>query len=494
MTKFAFSNMPLLRILTRDDILTIHNASLDLLEKVGVKIYSNKALQLLNESGSFIDFRKKLARIPQDLVEEALRKAPSSIRLYSRDKKNDVLLEGNDIHFYPGSSAIKIFDVETKKLREPTSRDAINLAILVDALEFLDTQFAAIVVSDVPEPIRDTYRYYLWLKNTTKHVMVSCFDLESPQDIRALAAVIAGGEEELSRKPYVSSIVCPSPPLMWSELACQNLMEYAKYSIPTVILPMPQINATGPATLAANVVQNIVEGLSGLVIAQLVKAGAPVIFGSDTSLLDPRTGVSTTTVESVMVCCAVAQVAKFYGLPTHTYVGESDSKILDVQTGLEATMSIILGSLAGINLMSGPGMMTFGLAQSFEKIVIDNEICGMAYRLIKGIDVNDTTIAKELFEKHGPGGHFLGEKHTLEWFRKEQFIPSSVIDRFDVNQWEAKGAKDIVQRASERVREILATHVPEPLPPDVEKQLDDVMKEIAKKHNIKKLPLEPRID
>lgn len=495
MPKFSFSNMPPFQTLTKEDVIAVHYAALDLLEKVGVEIHSDEALKLLADAGADVDFDRKLARIPQHLVCEAVRKAPSTIKLYSRDRKHDVVLEGNKVHFYPGSSVPMVYDGETKKIRPSTSEDCANLAKIVDALEYIDSQFAAIVVSDVPVIIRDRYRYYVWLKNTTKHVMVSSFTLESPSDIRALAAVIAGGEEELDRRPYVSSIVCPSPPLKWSELTCQNLMDYAKYSIPTVILPMPQINATGPATLAANVVQSAVEGLSGLVLAQLVRAGAPIILGTDAVLFDLRTANIVASIESYMVCCAFAQMSKFYGLPSHTYAGGA-GPILDAQYGLQAAASLELVALSGINLVSGPGLMGGGGggAQSFEKMVIDNEICGIVYRLIKGIDVNDATLARDLFEKIGPGGFFLKERHTNEWFTKEQFMPSHVINRYGASRWEAKGSKDIFQRARERVKEILATHVPEPLSSDVERELDDVMRGIAKKYNIKTLPYGPSVE
>jgi trimethylamine--corrinoid protein Co-methyltransferase len=485
--------MPLFTILEKDDVLKIHEAALNLLEGVGVKIHSQKALQLMDESGAHVDFEKKLVKIPESLVIEAIKKSPSSIKLCSRNGKHDFLLRGNDFYFCPGSSAINVYDAKLRNFRKATSFDAAKLAVIVDALEYINVQCAALVVSDVPDLISDRYRYYIWLKNSTKHIMTSSFTVESPQDIIALATAIVGSRKMLSKEPYVSSIVCPSPPLQWSSLACENLMTYAKHMIPTIILPMPQINATGPASLAANVVQCLIEGLSGLVLAQLVRQGTPIIFGSDCSLLDLRTGASCTSIDSVMVCCSVAQIAKFYGLPTHTYIAESESKTLDVQVGLEAAMSTVLGALSGINLMSGPGLMTHGLAQSFEKMVIDNEICGMVYRLTRRIDVNADTIAEGLFKQHGPGGHFLAEKHTLEWFKKEQHFPSSVIDVADMSCWQSKGSKDIIQRANEKIEQILASHIPEPLPRDVEKDLDDVMRNIAKKCGIKVLPLGPSV-
>jgi len=191
----------------------------------------------------------------------------------------------------------------------------------------------------------------------------------------------------------------------------------------------------------------------------------------------------------VMLCCAYAQMGKFYGLPTHAYLGLSDSKVPDAQAGLEATTGILLGTMAGVNVISGPGMLVMESCQSFEKLVIDNEICGMALRLARGIEVDADTIALEVMRKICPGGHYLAEKHTRTWLRKEVFMPSPVIDRLSLDAWRRAGSKDIVARARERVDQILAEHQPEPLPPDVEKELQEHLKAVMAKHGVEKVPL-----
>jgi trimethylamine--corrinoid protein Co-methyltransferase len=196
-------------------------------------------------------------------------------------------------------------------------------------------------------------------------------------------------------------------------------------------------------------------------------------------------------IETMMLGCSYAQIGKYYGLPTHMYLGLSDTKVVDAQCGFESGISITLGALAGINVISGPGMLIFENCQSLEKLVIDNSICGMALRLMEGVRVDDETMAVDLIRKVGPGGHFLAEKHTLEWFRKEQLIPSELIDRQEFKAWKAAGSKDIVKRARETVKKILKEHKPEPLASDVEKDLDNVMKDLMKRHKISTLPSVP---
>ncbi len=253
---------------------------------------------------------------------------------------------------------------------------------------------------------------------------------------------------------------------------------------------MPQLGATGPATLAGSLVQHNAEFLSGLVMAQLSNAGAPVIYGGSPTTLDQRYATSRLgAIETMMLGCSYAQLGKYYGLPTHMYLGLSDAKVVDAQCGFESGIGIVLGALAGINVISGPGMLNFESCQSLEKLVIDNTICGMALRLLEGVRVDDETLAVDLVRKVGPGGIFLAEKHTLEWFRKEQFIPSELIDRQEQKAWKAAGSKDIFQRAREIVEKTLKEHESEPLAHDVEKDLDNVVRDIMKQHKISTLPL-----
>jgi len=490
MTKFSFTGGPALQLLSRDDIESIHLASMKLLEEVGVMVYNERALKTLADAGVEVDFKKKLARVPQHLVKESLVKAPSTIKLYSRDGKNDRVLEGNRVTYNPGSGALFILDSKTGDVRRPLSRDLADLVKLTDALEYIQAQSTALVVSDAPEVIVDRYRLYIVLKNSPKAIITGTFSIDGLYDMKRMLEAVAGGEKELTRKPMAIFDVCPSAPLKWSELLSQNLIDCAKFRIPAEILPMPQLGATGPATLAGSLVQHNAEFLSGLVIAQITSPGAPVIYGGSPTAFDMRYLTARLgAIETMMLGCSYAQIGKYYGLPTHMYLGLSDTKVVDAQCGFESGIAIVLGALAGGNVISGPGMLNFENCQSLEKLVIDNSICGMALRLVDGVRVDDETMAIDLIKKVGPGGHFLAEKHTMEWFMKEQFMPSELVDRQGFEAWKAAGSKDVVQRAREIVKKTLKEHKPEPLASDVEKDLDKAMKNAMKRQKISTLPL-----
>jgi trimethylamine--corrinoid protein Co-methyltransferase len=463
-----------------------------LLEEVGVKVYNDTALKLLADAGVDVDFDSKLARIPQNLVKESLVKAPSTIRLYSRDGKHDRVLEGNRVTYNPGSTALSILDSKTNETRRPLSRDLVDLVRLTDALEYVKAQSTALVVSDVPEAIADRFRLFIVLKNSPKAIITGTFSVDGFYDMKRMLEAVVGSEKELARRPMAIFDTCPSAPLKWSALLSQNLIDCAKFRIPAEIISMPQLGATGPATLAGSLVQHNAEFLSGLVMAQLTNPGTPVIYGGSPTTLDQRYATARLgAIETIMLGCSYAQIGKYYGLPTHMYLGLSDTKVVDAQCGFESGIGIVLGALAGINVISGPGMLDFESCQSLEKLVIDNTICGMALRLVDGVRIDDETLAVDLIRKVGPGGIYLAEKHTLEWFRKEQFMPSELIDRQERKAWKAAGSKNIVQRASEIVKKTLKEHEPEPLAQDIEKDLYNVVKDIMKQHKISTLPFVP---
>ena len=480
------------QLLSKEEIEHIHLASLKILEEVGVIIQSDNALKLVADAGSDIDATRKIARIPQHLVNEAMVKVPSTIRLYSRDGKHDLMLESNRVHYDPGSTAYYLLDSETQEVRRPVSKDLADFVRLADGLEHIQAQSTALVVSDVPDTIVDRYRLYIVLKNSPKTIVTGSFSIDGLYDMKDMLVAVVGGERELARKPMAIFDICPSAPLKWGEFIVQNLMDCAKYGIPAEILPMPQLGATGPVTLAGSLVQFNAEFLSGLVISQLTKPGAPVIYGGSPTTFDMRHCTARLgAIETIMMGCAYAQIGKHYGLPTHMYLGLSDTKVVDAQAGFESAAGILLGALAGINVISGPGMLNLENCQSFEKLVIDDVICGMALRLIRGVDVNDQTMAVEVIRRVGAGGHYLADKHTLEWFNKELFIPSELVDRQDLKLWKEQGSKDSFRRANEIAQKIIRDHKPEPLPKENEKDLDVVAKRIMKDHGIDKLPLGP---
>jgi trimethylamine---corrinoid protein Co-methyltransferase len=480
----------LLQLLSAGDVEDIHAKSLTVLEKVGVNVRNDEAVRLLKTAGCEIDSVRKIVRMPGSLVDECLNKTAPSLELWSRGGKRNRIVGADNLTFNPGSCAVYFSDHVTGETRQALSKDLVDSVRLVDALGYIQAQSTSVVPSEVPKEIGDLYRLYLVLKNSVKGIITGAFTKQGLIDMKHLLEVVAGGEEELTKRPMAIFDVCPSSPLVWSDTACQNLLDCAKSEIPAEIIPAPQMGATSPVTLAGTLVQSNAEFLSGVVISQIVRPGTPIIYGGspttfDMKYLSSRLG----SIENMMVACAGAQMGKYYEVPTHAYLGLSDSKTLDVQTGIEASFGILLGALARVNVISGPGMLAFENCQSLEKLVIDNEICGMALRLVEGIAANNDTYAIETIERVGSGGNFLGEKHTLQYFKKEYFTPSDLIDRMTLETERKRGRSDILSKARETVDQILKEYDPEPLPIYVENELRHTLQEIMKRHSIESLPI-----
>ena len=471
-----------LTFLTGPEIEAVHTASLEVLENAGVKVNNRQALELLKDNGCTVD--ADVVHMPPSLVEESIEKAPASFNLYTREADEAHTVGGDNVIYNPGSAAIFFIDRETGEMRRADARDFKELVRLTDALPHIHAQSTAMVPADVPDQISDLYRLYVILRNSSKPIVTGAFTKEGLIDMKNMLEAVAG--DGLAEAPRAIFDCCPSSPLMWSDVTCQNLLDCAMYGIPAEIIPAPQMGATSPVTIAGTIVEANAEFLSGAVISQLAEPGSPIVYGGSPSVFDMRHCTARLgAVEAVMAACAFAEMGKHYGVPTHGYLGLSDSKAVDAQSSYESGMGILLAAMARVNVVSGPGMQASENCQSLEKLVIDNELCGAAYRLIDGIAVDEETLAAEVISKVGPGGHFLAEKHTRDHHRKERFMPSDVIDRLSPDAWGKAGAKDATQRAKEIANKTLLEHIPKPLPKDSEERLETVFNAILKRHGIK---------
>jgi trimethylamine--corrinoid protein Co-methyltransferase len=366
-------------------------------------------------------------------------------------------------------------------VRKPLTADLENLVRLTDALDNIELQSTALVLSDIPDNIGDAYRLFLVLKNSPKPIMTGAFHSQGLRNIRRLLEIAAGGADELARWPMAVLCACPTTPLTWGDLGIQTLRQCGEAGIPVEVVPAPQLGITGPATIAGSLVQSNAEFLTGLVISQLTRSGAPIIYGGVTATFDMRyANARAAAIESMMLVSAYAQMSKYYGFPSSSYAGHTDAKAIDAQGGLESGIGLVLAALSGVNIVSGPGGMNFLYMQSPEKLVVDDAICGMARRLKRGILTDEDTIAFDAIKKAGPSGQFLNLKHTLDWALKEQFTPSQVIDRHSLDVWRARGSKDSAANAADIVQRILREHKPDPLPRDTGQRLDAAAKEMAR--------------
>ena len=473
--------MPTLEFLSKESIQSTHSTTLDVLETTGIRVENRTALQLLRDAGCVVE--EQLVKIPSSLVIEALQKAPNSFNLYTRNGEKSYSIAKDNVLFNPGSSAVYFKDQNLRMVRKGMSKDVIALTQLVDMLEHINLQSTALIASDVPETISDFHRLFISLKYSSKPIVTGAFRKEGVKDMQMLLEVAVGGPENLANKPIAIFDCCPLSPLVWNDSSCQNVLDCATAGIPAEIVPAPLMGATSPVTLNGTIVQSNAETLSGIVIAQLANSGTPVIYGGAPGTFDmkyatPRFGA----IEAIMVACASAEMGKYYSIPTHGYLGTSDSIIEDSQSGFESALGIVLAALARINVVSGPGMLAHLNCQSLEKLVIDNEICGSAYRLMRGIDFEDLDIVANLLNVVGPGGNYLGQKHTSKRLRSEHLMPSDVLCRLMPDKWQSEGSKSMLARANEKVTSLLQDYTyEEPMNLD---ELEQTYDKLMKRYNL----------
>jgi trimethylamine--corrinoid protein Co-methyltransferase len=473
---------PALNFLDKETITQTIERAYGLLENPGIKINNAEALDILGQNGAKVDLTKKMVRINADLINRALNSVPESVDLYNQQGNKAVTAGGDNISFVAGSSAPFILDAKTGQPRPALTADLINFLRLSDSLPYIHHANPSLIPSDVPDKIKDTFRCFLALLNSSKPLTSGTTELGAVCTIKDMLVTVTGSEAKMKEKPRLSFACCPKSPLTWDEISCQNLIDCAKYSIPVRIIPAPISGATAPVTLMGTIVQHTAENLSGIVIHQLAQPGAPLIYGTAATVMDMRSGTSLFgSIESKMINVANGQVGRFLGMPCYALVAFSDAKLVDAQAGLESMSGILLGVLAGISMLSGPGMLGSGLCQSFEKLVIDNEICGMGKRLISGISCTDDAYADNLIGKIAPDGNFLSTEHTFSWMKNEQFYPSTVIHRASMEDFQARGGIDAYQEAREVVHKVFKEYEPIPLSEDIRKELVEIMTAQAKK-------------
>jgi len=480
---------PYFKLLSDDLANQITNEALALLMDPGVRVENAEALDLLAGAGARVDREAQVAHIPEVVARGALETVPSAFDLYDLDGKPAVHYGADSVQFTPGSGALRLLDGDTQEQREPVTDDLVRFVKLVEMLPQLDAQSTAFVCSDVPKEIGDLYRLYVALNYMRKPIVTGAFRKDTWWTMKEMLVAVAGSEDALAQRPLAIFDVCPSPPLMWSDLTCQNMIDCARHGIPSELISMPMAGATAPVTLAGAVVQHTAESLSGVTICQLAAEGAPVVWGGSPAVFDMRQGTTPMgAVGTWMIDVSCTEVGKTLGLPTHVYLTMSDAKVVDAQCGLESAGSTILAALAGVNMVAGAGMMDFESCQSCEKLVIDAEIIGMAKRLIAGVEVRDEPIALALMRKMGHRGEYLGQLHTAKWFSKEQYIPSAVIDRGSLDAWKKQGRTTAWERARARVNALLGDYQLPPMSDGLRNELRAITLRAAETFGMDELP------
>jgi trimethylamine---corrinoid protein Co-methyltransferase len=481
---------PKLQLLSQDLVEKVLDEAFQLLVDPGIKVLSQEALELLGTAGAFVDRSENVVRIPEEIVRRALATVPEEFYLYDRSGEPAVHYGADDIQFDPGSSSVHILDPETNEHRPATTPDLIRLVQVAEMLPQYAAQSTAMVCNEVPKEIGDLYRLYLVLLFSQKPIVTGAFAVETAHSMFEMLAIDAGGRGQLAEKPRAVFDVCPTPPLIWSEFGSSSLIDLARAQVPAQIVSMPLAGAGSPVTLLGSIVQHAAECLSGISIHQLARPGSPIVWGGAPAIFDMRQGTTPMgAVETAMIDVGYAQIGKSLHLPTHTYLGASDAKVVDAQAGLESGISTVIGALAGINMISGAGMLDFLACISTEKLVVDAEAISMALRLNAGIQVLTDPLATAFYEGLNFKADFLKHKATRQLFLKEQSIPSAVIDRGSIRSWQENGSLDTYGRAKQRVKELLENYQRPEFDPECEVELARLVTGMAQRAGMDRLPL-----
>ena len=492
MAKFAFSRQPKLTYLTESQLIELHDKALEVLERTGVYFQSEKALKILEGKGCQVDYGAGIVRFKPAFIEDCIKSVPETFELYDRDGNLSMTLGDGSFTFDPGSSGLFFLEPDNLTARDCIADDLRKIYIVTDFLDNMGIQATALSPSDVPTGICDVYRVYLMLKNSSKPVLTGAFGIDGVENIAAIVASISGGADTLRKKPSVIFDVCATSPLEWNDISCQNLIDLARLGLPVETISVPIPGMAAPVTLAGSMLIHLAETLSGIAVVQSVNPGNPMIFGGAPMTLDMRSSTtSLNSVESSILSGCCAQMARYYGMPSHCYAGLADSKIVDAQAGLETAVSGLAAVLGGANIISGPGMLDFVNTFSLEKLIIDNEVAAMAKRIHRGIDISEEALAVNVIDEVGHGGSYLSQKHTMKWFKKELYIPPLTIDKMNRDKWEKAGKDNIYDRAKQKAAHILENHKPKPLGQEREKLLDEAFRRIMDSKNVTDLPFGP---
>jgi len=474
-----------LKFLSHEDCEEIHNSSLEVLQDTGLRIESKVALDMLNELGCEVDKRTSIVKFPSYLVEECLKRSPSSIKLYGTNSKYDINIKKRRTYIST-CSGYGIIDRNTDLVRDGLLSDVAEGTLVAENLENVHSiipPFAG--VSNVPHELATPLILAETLKNTNKTIEFyltggTSADKEM-DDIIELCKIVAGSESKLKKKPFMMFIIDPLPPLTYTEDQITALFRSVDVGLPAVIMPVAEGGATAPVTLAGMLVQTNAEVLGGIVLANLIKKGAPVMYGHTSTIMNMRTGVySGGAVEMGILGACISQLGTYYNIPTNGFYPMSDSHLPDQQAGYEKTIQWTLATLSGMNYVSGVGNIENAALMSLEQMVIDNEIIGMLDRVSNGVQIDDERLAVNAISDVGPGGTFLQHTHTRNFIYSEYFDPK-ISNKDSYNEWSKKGSWDVLKRSREQVNRILKNEI-SPVDKDIIKEIETFENKLFKRN------------
>ena len=471
---------PIIKYLSDAQMEAIHEGSLEILEKTGIKVELEEGLKVLDKAGAKVDFQTGRATIPRELVAQCLETMPREFAYAARNPEKDCILEpGGQLYSRTAGSPDFIIDIDTDEWRAVTTADVRELYTLMDALDGISIATSAFS-QEWPKLGRDIIMLREMFAHTDKHIHMRTDKVETFPHMLEMAAIVAGGREQLRARPIVSLLEGHVSPLRYIDVMANALLVCGEYGIPLEVCCMPMAGSTGPVTMVGNLQLLNTEFLGGVVISQSAHPGAPLVYAPRPMLMDLRTGFSLAgSIDGEMAAVAGAQMGHFYNVPVSVHGQWSDSVTDDGQSILEHAYTALMGAFSGANILVGAGSIQETLTISHAQLVMDDEINKICFRALEGFLVDEGRLAVEAIARVGPGGNFLADEHTIKFVRGERYTPA-LFYRGSREGWEEAGWKTFRQRAKEKAKVILEEHEPSPLPEDVSRALDEYVSDALK--------------
>ena len=463
--------------LSEDEVASIHETSLRILKEVGIKVLSEKVRNLLAENGAKVDAARSIVKIPESLTEEAIKRAPKEMTLCGRDPEHDLKLPSKDFPFATLSGfSVFMRDFETGEKRLTKASDLREFAIIGDYLDAVDFFWPIVTPTEVAPPVQMVHGLAVAFEHTAKHVQYQTLSEEEAKWQISLASTLVGGEKQLKRRPIFSSVQCPFSPLQFEKGLSEAMVILAQAGIPISPMSMALSGSTAPATIAGTLVIINAENLGALVITECANPGAPLIYCAESTPADMRTGeINYAAPEIPLISAGCSQMAKFYELPSQVAPMGMDETPADFNSLASSAAVFAFHNMCRTDITGGFGSLEAAESAALEQVILDVEAWERARAFLRRFRVDEETLAFDAIREAGPGGNFLGLRHTLKHFRHEIWLrgPSDTFILPSTNG-------SLVKRAKAKVREILSTHVPPPIEENVHKEMNQIVRDCAR--------------
>jgi trimethylamine--corrinoid protein Co-methyltransferase len=473
------------KVLSPAEVERIHDASMSILSTVGVQVDWKPARDLFRQAGAAVDDEGRCVRIPEKLVRWAVSQAPAQCTLYGSDPADDsrpgsrLEIGGDQVHFAGLGTPTHILDLNTGQRRPATLADVVRHIQLIDGCRHIHNSQMDVWPNDISMTTIHTESIWAWAHHSHKPFGMGCYGYIPTLDMMRMMAIAVGGKEALRRRPSFFAICSVGSPLHMLQMQLEGLLICADYGQPLAMSPEAIAGATAPVTLAGLLAQENANIMAHITLAQIFRPGAPVLYGTVSTIANMRLGtVALGAVETGLITAGAAQMARYYGLPCRGVGATTESKLEDFQAGMERGATLLPAVLAGVHFITCGGTLDSTMLESDALLMLDDELCGAALRLARGVEVDDGTLALDLIQRVGFSGNYLAEEHTVRRFRKEHFIPD-LLPREPYDAWKTAGGRSALDLARDRVREVLAKHQPRELDPALEQELDDYRQMVA---------------